>query len=123
MKQLDRNQERDAIALIEAIPWGDMDLHIRSVERALERAVAATAEEFPLWEAEGEERFIDEFSVAEEDIAAMSAEWRLAYVGRLVRTIALCYGLGTGDFAFFGNEPPFLVADPHSPSWPPACAQ
>jgi hypothetical protein len=82
MKQLDRNQEREAIALIEEIPWADMDLHIRSVERALERAVEATAAEFPLWEAAGEQRFVDEFSVSEEDLTQMSTEWRLAYIAR-----------------------------------------
>lgn len=112
LRQLDPEQQRAAVALIDAIPWGDMEAHIYAVEEALEKAVAATAPEFPLWEAEGEERYRDEFSVREEEIAAMSNEWRLAYVSRLLRSLAFCYGVGTGDF---GNEPRFLLADPHSP--------
>jgi hypothetical protein len=111
-RQLDRAQQREVLARIEEIPWGDMEGHIYAVEEALEKAVAATAPEFPLWEAEGEERYRDEFSVSEDEIAVMSDEWRLAYVSRLVRSLASCYGVGTGDF---GNEPPFLLADPHSP--------
>jgi hypothetical protein len=43
----------------------------------------------------------------------MSPEWKLAYVGRLVLTLTLCYGVGTGDF---GDQPPSLLeADAHSP--------
>jgi hypothetical protein len=34
-----------------------------------------------------------------EEIEAMSPEWKLAYVGRLVLTFALCYGVGTGTSA------------------------
>jgi hypothetical protein len=45
----------------------------------------------------------DEFSVTPEEIETMSPEWKLAYVGRLVRNLALCYGVKTGDF---GDQPP-----------------
>jgi hypothetical protein len=110
--QLSERQEREAIAAIESCPWGDMEGHIRSVEKALERALEATAEEFPLWEEEGEERYVDEFSVSEEDIAGMSAEWRLAYIARLLRSLALCYGVATAEF---GDAPPLLLAEPNSP--------
>jgi hypothetical protein len=41
--QLDRSQRQEAIALIESIAWGDMDMNLRTIEEALERAVAATA--------------------------------------------------------------------------------
>jgi hypothetical protein len=51
--------------------------------------------------------------VTPEEIEAMSPEWKLAYVGRLALTLALCYGVGTGDF---GDQPPSLLeADAHSP--------
>ena len=86
--------------------------HIRTMEEALDRALDATAEEFPLWEAEGEDRYVDEFSLSAEDLAEMSLEWRLAYVARLVRSLALCYGVSTAEF---GDEPPMLLADRNSP--------
>jgi hypothetical protein len=111
-KQLSERQKREVIAVIESCTWGDMELHIRSVEAALERVLQATAEDFPLWEAEGEGRYADEFSISEEDIAGMSAEWRLAYIARLVRSLALCYGVATAEF---GNAPPLLLAEPNSP--------
>jgi hypothetical protein len=50
--------------------------------------------------------------VTPEEIETMSPEWKLAYVGRLVRTLALCYGVETGDF---GDQPRLLEADAHSP--------
>jgi hypothetical protein len=110
--QLDRRQRQEALVLIEGIPWGDMDEAIRILEEVLDRVLDATAAEFPLWEAEGEDRYIDECSVSAEDVAEMSAEWRLAYIGRLVRSLALWYGVSTGDF---GDDPPLLVADANSP--------
>jgi hypothetical protein len=71
-------------------------MHISAPSRRRSgRALDATAAEFPLWEAEGEERYVDEFGVSGEDVAEMTTEWRLAYVGRLVRTLALCYGVST----------------------------
>jgi hypothetical protein len=35
------------LAILDDQPWGDMDMHIRSIEDALERALEATASEFP----------------------------------------------------------------------------
>jgi hypothetical protein len=111
--QLNPHQRQEALALIEQIPWGDMDGAIRTIEESLDRALAATAGEFPLWEAEGEERYVDEFTASGEDVDEMSLEWRLAYVGRLVRSLALLYGVSTGDF---GEDPPLLLAEPCSPA-------
>jgi hypothetical protein len=109
---MDRHQQLEALAILDDQPWGDMDTDIRSIEAALERALQATASEFPLWEDQGEDRYADEFSVTPEEIETMSPEWKLAYVGRLVRNLALCYGVKTGDF---GDQPPLLEADAHSP--------
>jgi hypothetical protein len=50
--------------------------------------------------------------VTPEEIETMSPEWKLAYVGRLVRNLALCYGVKTGDF---GDQPPLLEANAHLP--------
>jgi hypothetical protein len=82
-------------AFLEELPWGDVDAHIGGFENALTRALFATAPDFPLWEHWGESRYVDEFSVSTERLAQMSEAWRLAYVGRLLRTMALFYGLAT----------------------------
>jgi hypothetical protein len=70
-------QRQEALALIEQIPWGDMDEAIRDVEETLDRALAATAGKFSLWEAEGEDRYADEFSLTGEDVAerAWNGDW------------------------------------------------
>jgi hypothetical protein len=44
---MDRHQQLEALAILDDQPWGDMDMHIRSIEAALERALEATASEFP----------------------------------------------------------------------------
>jgi hypothetical protein len=106
--QFDPTQRREAVELLEDVTWGDMDLHIRSLEGALERALEATAREFFIWEQDGEDRYGDEFSVTPADLEAMTPEWRLAHAGRLVRSLAHCYGVDTGDF---GPGPPLLQAD------------
>ena len=110
--RLDGTQRREAVELLEGVTWGDMDVHIRTLEGALERALEATASEFFMWEQDGEDRYGDEFSVTPADLEAMSPEWRLAYVGRLVRSLAMCYGVSTGDF---GGGLPLLEADANSP--------
>lgn len=48
------------------------------------------------WEAEGEERFGDEFELSSEQVASLDDEWRLAYIARLLHTAALAYGVFPG---------------------------
>jgi hypothetical protein len=46
-----------------------------------------------LWEAEGEERFGDEFELSVEDVVALDDDLRLAYIARLLYTAACMYGV------------------------------
>ena len=79
------------------IAWADVLAAIDTVDEALRLALEATTEGFSLWQIEGagETNFGDEFSLSPSQVAALTAEWRLAYVGRLLRTIAVSYGLQT----------------------------
>ncbi len=43
----------------------------------------------------GEARFVDEFSVSVDQLDAMTDQWKLALVARLLRTVAIMYGVST----------------------------
>ena len=56
----------------------------------------ATREDFRRWEHDAESfGFADEFSLTPETVAELSPEWRLAYAARLLRSLALSYGMST----------------------------
>jgi hypothetical protein len=93
--QLTAEQRARALALIESLPWGDIDGHLVAMEEALRVAMDATAVDFELWEREGELRFVDEFSVTPDELEEMTDEWKLALVARLLRTVAMMYGVTT----------------------------
>jgi hypothetical protein len=110
--ELTAEQRRQAIALIEELPWGDVEAQIRDLEEALWRALEATCGDLLRWEARAEELgFQDEFSLSLEDVAALTPEWRLAYVARLVRSLALAYGVPEREL---GGSPSTLIEDPDS---------
>ena len=112
--QFSPEQRRRIVALVEAVPWGDMDADIRDLEETLERALDATAPDFPLWEEHAQGcGYIDEFSVTPERLREMSPEWRFAYVARLVRTVALWYGVSVPEYS---SKPPMLQESPDSPA-------
>jgi hypothetical protein len=96
--QLTAEQRARALALIDSLPWGDIEGDLGVWEQALRLAMDATTVEFGLWEREGEDRFGDEFSVTDEQLEEMSDEWRLALVARLLRSAAMAYGVST-DYA------------------------
>jgi len=69
IERLSPEQRREAIELVEGIAWGDMDIHIRTVEDAIARALEATSEAFRLWEENADDCGLhDEFSLAPEDV-------------------------------------------------------
>lgn len=105
---LSADQQRAIIEAVDRIPWGDFEYTILDVEELLLRLFAALTGLSARWEALN--LAWDEFSVPEEAVAAMSAEHRLAYVGQLVHSLVLRYGLGHGTAA------DTLVADPWSPA-------
>jgi hypothetical protein len=108
VNQFNPAQRDEAIALLEHMTWGDMDCYICTLENALQRALKATAVDFQRWEDEVELTMEfegwDEFTVPETRVEEMSLEEKLAYVARLLRSLALSYGVGAG----FGRRGEFL---------------
>jgi hypothetical protein len=82
--------------------WGDMDYAIRGLEICLRRALEATFEDFLRWENDlgpsYEEDGYDEFTLPRQVIEDMPLEGKLAYIARLLRSLALDYGVGN-DFS------------------------
>jgi hypothetical protein len=67
------------------------------IDEALAIAMRATRDDFIAWEENAENAgFIDEFSI--DDVSVLAPEWRHALVARLIRSIAMAYGVGT-DYA------------------------
>ena len=93
--QFDSGQRRRAIQVIESLPWADAEGDIVVLEQALFRAVEATSADFALWKTQLENRFGFELFNAEEDVEAMSAEERWAYVSSLLRIAVDAYGVWT----------------------------
>jgi hypothetical protein len=104
------NEERARFAeFLDQSPWGDIDRAIYAVEMSLRLLLDATREQFLMWEAEADARgFHDEFSLTPDEVRDLSDESRLAYVGRLVMSLALNYGLDSGRG--IGED------DPHTPA-------
>jgi hypothetical protein len=110
--QLSREQQDEALELIESLAWGDLDHSIRDQELALRLALEATRDSFDDWLIAGGDS-VDEFSIPTRVLNTLSHRERLAYVARLLRTIALHYGVDSGS-----NDRPSLldVEKPHSPA-------
>jgi hypothetical protein len=100
--QFNSDQQQRALALLESLPWGDIDNALRGMEEALRRAMEATRQEFQEWEQEFgprvEEVGFDEFTLPAEEIEALPCGVKLAYVARLLRSLAMAYGVTT-DYA------------------------
>lgn len=110
---MNEQQQQEALSLLTGLPWGDFDDAIREMEGCLRLALEATVAAFWMWEEEVEEiRFEDEFSLTPSQVDQLSPEWRLAYVARLLRSLALFYGVGTE----LGGGPPVGEACPDSPA-------
>jgi hypothetical protein len=94
--RLNSIKRQRVIEAVEAAPWGDIAASSETVDHGLRRALDATALDFQRWEQEGIVRGErDEFSLERAEVEAMSTEQRLAYVARLLRSIALSFGTET----------------------------
>jgi hypothetical protein len=116
LRQFNRKQQSDALALLEQMTWGDIDGDIRGMEEALRLALEATSDDFHRWEEELgpplEARGCDEFSLPDAVLEAMPTDEKLAYVARLLRSLALQYGVS----AEFGGARTGLVGEAHEVS-------
>jgi hypothetical protein len=122
MPQFDDNQSASALALIEALPWGDVDGALRLMEEALRLAMEATRAEFRHWEDElgpslDAEHGWDEFSLPARHVDRMDPNAKLAYLARLLRSLAMAYGVST-DYDATASSHVGLVGpeDPNSPA-------
>jgi hypothetical protein len=113
MTQFDPGQQTEALALLEEMAWGD---YLRNMEGALRLALEATTDDFYGWEEElgpaMEADGYDEFSVPPARLEELSLEEKVAYVARLLRTLALAYGVS----AEFGVGQGGLVGQAHQTS-------
>lgn len=93
--QFDPEALREASELLQRIPWGDMGPRIFDVERSLRLLLDATGAEWLEWDRERAfyPELPDEFSVSAAQVAAMTPAEKLRYVGRLVYSLGLAYGL------------------------------
>lgn len=97
MTQFNPTQQAEALVLLERMAWGDMDNAIRGLEICLRLALEATGEDFLRWENDLGPAFEDdgysEFTLPREVIRDMPLDEKLAYVARLLRSLALSYGV------------------------------
>ena len=93
--QLDLLAREEAVDLLEDLAWGDIPWSIDTIDRAMQLALEATSDDFARWENEDILGCIDEFSLTKQQVRDLSERWRLAYVARLLRTIAHEYGVNT----------------------------
>jgi len=92
--QLTPDQQQHVLGIVSENPWGDTAGSLALIDEALAIAMLATRDEFIYWEQRADANgFVDEFSI--NDVSALSPEWRHALVARLLRSIAMAYGVGT----------------------------
>jgi hypothetical protein len=87
-----------ALELLEQQLWGDVDGFLYSMEFALRLALDATYDEFQDWEERVGPRLLDAYAAEENDLPAeaideFSPEEKLAFIARLIRNIAVGYGV------------------------------
>jgi hypothetical protein len=111
--KLDPTQIRALQSLVGQTPFADIANALVGVEIVLGLATEATREAFWLWEEQADAAgYADEFALDSAQIEAMSDEWRLAYIARLLRTVALDVGIGTEFGGLVGarrNDPGTLA--------------
>ena len=92
--KLSDEQLRGVVELVESTPWADVEGSIETLDAALRLALEITREEFAVWHMElepaGYENEFDDALVRD-----LPMDVRAPLVARLLRTIALAYGVGT----------------------------
>ncbi len=95
--------------ILERMPWGDTERDIRDVELILRLALEATEDAFMRWEnvlgPAFESEGYSEVNLPADRIEEMSQKDRFAYVARLLRTLAISYGVDPG----FGYLAPWRI--------------
>jgi hypothetical protein len=117
---MNNEQQARVAEFISQLPWGDFDGAICDVQLSLRLLLEATREALLMWEAEAEERgYEDEFSLTTDDVRNLTDEWRLAYVGRLIKSLALVYGLRENAREAEAHTPAGVLHRLNDISWMP----
>jgi hypothetical protein len=92
-------QQRRTVELVEhTLATDDIESRLSDIAEALRLALEATRESYVQWHEQVETTcFSDEFALSRRQVEYLSPEWRLAYVARLIHTMALAYGVSTAD--------------------------
>ena len=106
-------QIRRLLALLD-LPWGDLHPAIEFVAYTLSYLMKLTPEEFLVWEADPEADYDSEFDAPVDEARARPPDWRLAHIARLIRSLAMVYGIET-DYRRPLSESP-VPPNPHSPA-------
>ena len=118
LPQFNDKQQQAALTLIEQLPWADVEGGLRAMEDALRRALQATTDDFGYWEDElgplYEQEGWSEFDLPTEVVEALRPHQKLAYVARLLRSLAMAYGVSVD----YGRLPHVVVGqdDRNSPA-------
>jgi hypothetical protein len=110
---MNAEQQGRVLDLVKELPWADVDNAICGLEETLQLALEATDYAFPHWKTVANDIGVeDEFSLTLDQVQDLSPEERLAYLARLVRSLALNYGVGAGfgDGSHVGEEHPYTPA-------------
>jgi len=108
--------------LLNDLPWADVDGAICDIELNLRLLLDATKDSLQMWEAEADERgFDDEYLLSSADVHELTEEWQLAYVARLVKNLALMYGIrDTSDAGEPDRDTPAgIICGLNDISWTP----
>jgi hypothetical protein len=97
---LSAEQRRAVVSIVESTAWATVAGSVATLDAALKLALELTREDFALWhehlESAGYENEFDEVMIRD-----LPDELKSALVARLLRTIAMAYGVGTE----FGSKP------------------
>jgi hypothetical protein len=89
-------QGRAVAELLAGTPWADISNAAMSVEIVLALLLRVTAGDFATWEEAAENAgYENEYDVTDADLSAMPGALRRGYVARLIRNVALDFGVGT----------------------------
>jgi hypothetical protein len=103
--RLSDGQSKHILERVTQTPWADIAGAVETVETGLGLVIDATRDDFKRWEdGASAEGYDDEFSIDAATVQAMPPEWKLAYVARLARSVALSFGVDT-EFSASAEDP------------------
>jgi hypothetical protein len=110
--QLTPQQRQEVIAYVERVAWGDIEGAVKSVDEALRLAISLTRDDFRYWEDTFEDSS-DEFTLAR-TVDSLDPPERLALLARLIRSVAVCWGMKTE----LGGSPGEICWEPYHAAAP-----